>query len=168
MTGAVHTHFSPLYTDPVARLSALEAYLRAHIPLTGAMQVHAPTLDQHGLCLSAPLAANRNHQGSAFGGSLASLAVLAGWGLLWLLLDQGHGTNIVVRDMQMEFLHPVQGSLLARCAWPAAQAWEKFNLTLKRRHKARLELQTEIHCQERLCARCTCLFVAQGGTPEHA
>lgn len=168
MTGAAHAHFRTLYADPVTRLGTLEAYLRTHIPLTGAMQVQAATLDQHGLCLNAPLVANRNHQGSAFGGSLASLAVLAGWGLLWLLLDEGRGANIVVRDMQMEFLHPVQGLLSAHCAWPALQDWEKFSHTLQRRHKARLELRTEIHDQDRLCARCVCLFVAQSGAPEHA
>ena len=153
-------HFRKLLADSQTECRALETYLRKHIPLTQAMQVRAASLDAHGLTLSAPLAANHNHQGSAFGGSLASLAVLAGWGLLWLALDHGRGTNIVVRDMHMEFLHPVNGGLHAACALPAPAAWEKFTATLTRRRKARLEVRIEILCESVTCARCTGLFVA--------
>ncbi|HVC37661.1 MAG TPA: YiiD C-terminal domain-containing protein [Gammaproteobacteria bacterium] len=153
-------HFRKLLADPQAECRALETYVRAHIPLTQAMQVHATTLDAHGLTLSAPLAANHNHQDSAFGGSLASLAMLAGWGLLWLSLDHGRGINIVVRDMHMDFLHLVNGGLRATCALPTIAAWEKFTATLTRRRKARLELRIEIICDAVLCARCTGMFVA--------
>src|ERR1700722_9348070 len=38
--------------------------------------------DDDAVVLRAPLAANANHQGTAFGGSLYSLAVLSGWA--WL------------------------------------------------------------------------------------
>ncbi len=138
----------------------LEAYLYAHIPLVRYMQVQVSACDATGLTLTAPLAANINHQSSAFGGSLASLAVLAGWGLLWLAQDHGRSTNIVVRDMHMEFLHPVNGGLRATCALPTTAAWEKFTATLIRRRKARLELRIEIICDAVLCARCTGLFVA--------
>ena len=153
-------HFRKLLADSQAGCRALETYLRKHIPLTQAMQVQAASLDAHGLTISAPLAANHNHQDSAFGGSLASLAVLAGWGLLWLAQDHGRSTNIVVRDMHMEFLHPVNGGLRATCALPTTAAWEKFTATLIRRRKARLELRIEIICDAVLCARCTGLFVA--------
>ena len=153
-------HFRKLLADSQAECRAFETYLRKHIPLTQAMQVQAASLDAHALTLSAPLAANHNHQGSAFGGSLASLAVLAGWGFLWLALDHGRGTNIVVRDMHMEFLHPVNGGLHAACALPAPAAWERFAATLTRRHKARIEVRIEILCESVTCARCTGLFVA--------
>jgi len=152
-------HFQALIANSQFECRALDNYVYKHIPLTQAMQVRATSLDAHGLTLSAPLAANHNHQANAFGGSLASLAMLAGWGLLWLALEHGHGTNIVVRDMHMEFLRPVNGVLKATCALPMAMAWEKFTHTLTRRHKARLELRIEIICEAVLCARCTGMFV---------
>lgn len=153
-------HFQALIADSQVECRALGSYIYKHIPLTQAMQARATSLDAHGLTLSAPLAANHNHQASAFGGSLASLAMLAGWGLLWLGLEHGHGTNIVVRDMHMEFLRPVNGALMATCALPTTMVWEKFTHTLARRHKARLELCIEIICETVLCSRSIGQFVA--------
>ncbi|MDE2272743.1 MAG: YiiD C-terminal domain-containing protein, partial [Gammaproteobacteria bacterium] len=63
----------PLTLDPAAG-QRLEAYLHAHIALVRHMQVRVGTCNAHGLTLNAPLAANLNHEGTAFGGSLDSLA----------------------------------------------------------------------------------------------
>jgi len=157
---APSAQFLPLIVNSQVECRALDTYIYKHIPLTQAMQAHVASLDAHGLKLTAPLAANHNHQASAFGGSLASLAMLAGWGLLWLGLEHGHGTNIVIRDMRMEFLRPVNSILNATCALPAAATWEKFTHTLARRHKSRLDLHIEIICEAATCARCTGQFVA--------
>lgn len=156
-------HFLPLIANSQVECRALDSYVYKHIPLTQTMQVHATSLDTQGLTLTAPLAANHNHQASAFGGSLASLAMLAGWGLLWLGLEHGRGTSIVVRDTCMEFLRPVNAGLLATCALPTNAVWDKFSAMLTRRHKARLELRIEIICEALLCARCTGMFVAYHG-----
>ena len=58
--------------------------LRTKIPITCAMDVRVE--DYYGECLVliAPMEANVNHLGTAFGGSLNTLAVLSGYGLLWL------------------------------------------------------------------------------------
>ncbi|HKE43757.1 MAG TPA: YiiD C-terminal domain-containing protein, partial [Steroidobacteraceae bacterium] len=66
-------------SDPIGRL---KAWMNAEIPLTRHIDVRIAGYDQDTLTLLAPLAANSNHKGTAFGGSLFSLAVLAGWGLL--------------------------------------------------------------------------------------
>ena len=157
---AIAAQFLPLIADSQVACRALDTYIHKHIPLTQAMQAHVASLDAHGLKLTAPLAANHNHQASAFGGSLASLAMLAGWGLVWLGLEHARGTNIVIRDMHMEFLHPVNGVLNATCTLPTAAAWERFTHTLARRHKSRLDLHIEIICHTETCARCTGQFVA--------
>ena len=86
--------------------------------------------------------------------------MLAGWGLVWLALDHGNGTTIVVRYVRLEYLRPVRDSFRAVCAFPAARSWEKFTHMLDRRHKARLDLEIVIICGEAVCARCTGRFVA--------
>jgi|SRR5579885_1438333 len=121
----------------------LQAYMHAHIPLVAQMQVKVVSADASGLQLTAPLAPNINHERSAFGGSLASLMTLACWGWLWLQLEEQEGLHIVVKEAQLSYLKPVTAMLDARCAPPAAEELRKFQDTLARRGKARLELKAE-------------------------
>ena len=75
----------------------LQGFLDEHIPLTRAIQLRVASLDDSGLRLEAPLAPNVNDKGTAFGGSLASLLTLAGWGLLWTRCQQsGWNCDIVI------------------------------------------------------------------------
>jgi len=126
------------------RAERLERYMHAHIPLVTQMQVKVASLDQAGLTLTAPLAPNINHERTAFGGSLASLMILACWGYLWSSLDEGRGSRIVVKDGQLDYLKPVTDTLRAQCAPADAQALLKFRDTLARRGRARIELKAEI------------------------
>ncbi|MGH8398881.1 MAG: YiiD C-terminal domain-containing protein [Gammaproteobacteria bacterium] len=144
----------------------LEAYLHQHIPLVRHMQIHVATCDTTGLTLTAPLAANINHQATAFGGSLASLATLAGWGLLWLLLEQETAAHIVVNESRMQYLHPVTQTLVAHCLLPDETTCRHFIATLERRNKARIELKAEILQNKTVCARFTGSFVAFRGTSD--
>ena len=131
--------------DPLAvRAARLLAYMQSCIPLVTQMQVQAPVLDAAGLSLSAPLAPNINHERTAFGGSLVSLATLACWGYLWLLLEDEPGMHMVVNEAHMRYLKPVTGALTAHCVAPDAAALRKFLETLARRGKARLELKAAI------------------------
>lgn len=143
----------------------LEAYLYAHIPLVRHLQMRVETCEATGLTLCAPLAANRNHEGTAFGGSLESLAMLACWGLVWLLLESETGIHIVVAESRMQFLRPVTDTLRARCAPPATATRQTFLETWQRRNKARLELQAEIVQTPTLCARFEGRFAAYRNNP---
>ena len=60
----------------------IQEVLHSKIPITRAMGVRVAEYDGRRLVLSAPLDANVNHLGTAFGGSLNALAVLSGYGLL--------------------------------------------------------------------------------------
>ncbi|HET7921352.1 MAG TPA: thioesterase domain-containing protein [Gammaproteobacteria bacterium] len=138
----------------------LQTYLHESIPLVRHMQIVVDTYDEHGLSLSAPLAANINHKSTAFGGSLAALATLSCWGLLWLLLEPQADTHLVVRESHMHYLHPVTDTLVAVCPQPADTARQRFLDTLRRRGKARLELEAHILQQQTVCAKFSGQFVA--------
>ena len=143
----------------------LQAYLHAHIPLVRHMQVRVERCDVSGVTLSAPLAANANHEGTAFGGSLECLAMLACWGVVWLLLEREPAVHIVVAESRMRFLRPVTGMLSARGALPDAVAREKFLDTLQRRNKARIGLQATINQDNRAGAQFDGHFVAYRDGP---
>jgi thioesterase domain-containing protein len=128
----------------VDALAALETTLHREIPLTRAMGVTVVRFDAGGLTLAAPLAANLNHKRTAFGGSLAALATLAGWGLLQLLLRDHAPTTVVIRDSTVRYLHPVTQDIEATCPPPAAPELERFLRMFERRGMARIELVATI------------------------
>ena len=117
----------------------IEQFFHAKIPLTAAMGVRVESYDAQRLILTAPLDANHNHLGTAFGGSLAALLILSGYGLLWLELGDA-GSHIVVRKTSLDYRRPVRGPLRAVCARPPSEETAIFKDTFARRGKARLEL----------------------------
>ncbi|MBS1246876.1 MAG: thioesterase domain protein, partial [Proteobacteria bacterium] len=101
------------------QLKELERTLHAEIPLTRAMGVRVVRADQYGLVLGAALAPNLNHKKTAFGGSLNSLATLACWGLIQLLLrDRGWAITVVIQESSVQFLKPVMRDFEAVCPLP--------------------------------------------------
>jgi thioesterase domain-containing protein len=150
------------------RAARLERYMCRTIPLVEQMQVRVTAFDAAGLTLTAPLAPNINHEQTAFGGSLASLATLACWGYLWLLLEDEPGMHMVVNEAHIRYLKPVTTALSARCDTPPAEALQKFLGTLKRRDKGRIELKAAMNQDGALCAEYTGSFVAYRATESQA
>ncbi|MBB5351674.1 thioesterase domain-containing protein [Haloferula luteola] len=117
----------------------LEAYLHEQIPLSRSMGVRVE-LTHRGLELVAPLEPNHNHLGTAFGGSLAVVATLAGYAWLWRELDDAEA-HLVIRKSQVDYRLPVGGELRARCHAPDRMVLERFEAQFRRAGKARIELQ---------------------------
>ncbi len=119
----------------------LEAFLHKTIPLTRAMGVRITECNSHRLVVTAPLAANVNHLGTAFGGSLHALPTLACYAGLWTVLrEAGLAGHIVVKRSQAVYRQPVTADLRAVWARPTAAVVKDFLRNLRRYKKARLEL----------------------------
>ncbi len=106
-----------IYVDST---ESLEQTFHELIPISAQMGVKVVSYSGDSLTISAPLAANINHQDSAFGGSLFAVAALAGWGLMQmklseLLLD----CNTVVMGGEVSFERPVYDDLICTCELPA-------------------------------------------------
>jgi thioesterase domain-containing protein len=137
----------------------IQELLHSKIPITRSMGVRVEDYDGERLILSAPLDANVNHLGTAFGGSLHALAVLSGYGLLWLELKEAE-CHIVIRKSTISYERPVQGELRATCVRPSAHAFEEFKKTFHQKGKARIALSATIEDQGITCVRFEGLFVA--------
>jgi thioesterase domain-containing protein len=137
----------------------IEAFFHAKIPLTAAMGVRVESYDAQRLILAAPLDANHNHLGTAFGGSLAALLILSGYGLLWLELGDAE-FHIVVRKISLDCRRPVRDPLRAICARPPADELALFRDTFTRRGKARIELHATVEQEGEVAAQFRGLFVA--------
>ena len=146
-------------------LRELERTLHAEIPLTRAMDVRVVRADQYGLVIGATLAPNLNHKQTAFGGSLNSLATLACWGLIQLLVrDHGRAITVVIQESSVQFLKPVMQDFEAICPPPPAAAFEKFLRMLEHKGRARLELEATIHSNGEIALRFRGRFVAYDRT----
>jgi thioesterase domain-containing protein len=125
----------------------IEQYFRDKIPLTRAMVVRVESWSDGKLILSAPLEANHNHLGTAFGGSLNALAMLAGYGLIWLSLGDANA-HVVVRRGTANFLKPVRGELRAACQVLGEAEMEAFRQRFLASGKARITLLAVIETEE--------------------
>ena len=140
---------------------SLTRYLHDHIPLTRHLQVTVIEVNAGRVVLSAPLSPNINHRETAFGGSLVSIAILAGWSWLHARLTAlNRCQRLVVSHSEAAFTQPVDEEFLAICEAPTAAEFDRFLRTLERRGKARLSLESQVLCRETLAVQHSAAFVA--------
>jgi thioesterase domain-containing protein len=160
-------------TGPGPLLQALDAHLQG-MPPVAALQLRIAGYDGARLALRAPLAANVNDKGCAFGGSLASLMTLAGWGLATLQL-QAHGLDaaVYVADSQVRYLVPLYADLDAS-AWlddgdTVMKSWDAIRASLRDNGRASLVLQSQVAGPDgTVAARGRARYVAFARAPETA
>jgi thioesterase domain-containing protein len=111
------------------------------IPLAAALGIEVAGFDGVTLTARAPLPPNRNVHGTAFAGSLYSVAVLTGWGTVWLSLrEHGVAGVIVVAESRITYRRAVTGELVCRCALePATLASALAELRAEQRVKLPLK-----------------------------
>lgn len=128
--------------DAGFELQRLEQQLHADIALARPMQVRVLAADEKGLVLGAPLEPNGNDKGTAFGGSLYSLAVLAGWALLsQQMRSRGIDCEVVIQESEVEYLQPVTAAFQAKVRAPDDAALQRCLSTLARYGRARIEVE---------------------------
>ncbi len=108
------------------------------------MRVHEGGLD--GLVMRLPLNPNRNHQQTAFAGSLNALCTIAGWGYVFLLLRElGRHGNIVIHRSSIKYLEPVTSSeIYAHCRPVTPAETQHFLDMLDDKGQTKLELAVEV------------------------
>lgn len=129
-------------------LQELREYCRA-MPPVAAMQVDVEGFQGDALRLTAPLSANVNDKGNAFGGSLTSLMTVAGWGLVTLKLRlAGLKAEVYVADSQIRYLAPLYGDLVADAMFAEGQSLDTFVDTLVQRGRARIQVEACVRLPE--------------------
>jgi thioesterase domain-containing protein len=154
------TRMDPAITQIFGR-DYLQNRILQEFALARHMGIVVESADDAAVVLRAPLALNANHKGTAFGGSLYSVAVLTGWA--WAtrhLAAQGVAADAVIQESNVHFLHPVLGELRARAAAPAAAQIDKFHKMLHRSGRGRIRLRVEIEYDQTLAMLFEGVFAA--------
>jgi thioesterase domain-containing protein len=125
-------------------------YLQSRITSEFALARHIGIVveraDDSGVTLCAPLLRNANYKGTAFGGSLFSVAVLTGWAWVSRYLDaSGVAADAVIQESTIRYLAPVHGALRATLRPPDPVHVEKFRKMLQRAGRGRIRLFVDIH-----------------------
>ena len=148
----------------ISDTTTLERHILATIPLARAMDLRVLDYDGHRIALAAPLGPNVNDKGCAFGGSLASLATLAGWGLICLKLGEaGIDADVYVQDSTIVYLAPVWDEIVAEAAAGPDESWDRFVESMRERGRARISVDAELAAAEggSVPARASARFVAK-------
>ena len=136
-----------------------ERFLHEQIPLTRAMGVQVEAYDEEQLIVTAPLAPNHNHLGTAFGGSLSAVATLTGYCMLWLLLGDRE-SHIVIRNSSINYRRPVRRGIRATCHRPDEASFSTFKARFEETGKAQMTLQVAIVEDGLVCVEFEGVFVA--------
>ena len=130
-----------------------QLYIEENIPITKAMGMTIQALNRNEVRLSAPIAQNINHRGSAFGGSIDSLFLTTGWAFIRFLIDHYKPTPIIVGSKgSTNFIKPILEDFEAALVMPTDSEIDKFLSTFDRFGKARITAKATIHENGELCA----------------
>ena len=133
-------------------LRNLGHFIRQEMTITRYLAFDITRFDERGLAFTAPLAANVNHQGTVFGGSLNMMAVLSAWSMVNLLCkNMGLKAEVVIQKNTIEYRKPVYKDFEAICLIPSFDEVSAFANMLNRRKVGRLNV-TSIVESEGECA----------------
>ena len=142
-------------------MSDLEDDIYDKIPLAQAMGMHVLESSPESVILEAPLAANINHIGTAFGGSESALAILAAWSLLHERLKPiSLNAQIIIQRNSIQYLKPVSADFTAKAHLTNFADWQQFETILERRGRARINISATIECEGVVAARFEGDFIA--------
>lgn len=127
-------------------LSELQATLEREIPMSAQMGIRVHDGGADGLVMRLPLNPNRNHQQTAFAGSLNALCTITGWGSVYLLLRElDRRGSIVIRRSTIKYQEPVTATeIYARCLPVPAAARQYFLEMLDDKGQTKLDLAVEV------------------------
>lgn len=131
---------------------ALERRIMGQIPLLSAMKIQFERCNDERIIIRAPLSDNVNDKGTAFGGSIVTLATITGWCFTTLLADKIGDNEVVIADSSTRYLLPIKGDFEAHCRLADESLIETFLAKLKERGRARLDLEVLVYHDGQLAA----------------
>jgi thioesterase domain-containing protein len=127
--------------------AGLQAYLSARIAPARALGLSVEATEP--VTIAAPLEPNVNDKGTAFAGSLFSVAALAGWAhMMRWCAAQSFEAEVLLQASKAQFLAPARAAFRATALEPPLSQREKLARMLARSGRGRIEIAVSVHCQE--------------------
>ncbi|MCT7908637.1 thioesterase domain-containing protein [Arcobacter lacus] len=134
-------------------IKILEDKLHNEIPLTKFMDLEITKYDEKELITTAPLDKNINDKGTAFGGSLATLTIISGWSICWLISQELNidSKNIVVIKNEHSYRKPVTKELICHTYKPTKDEIENLKNKLLLKKSASIKINSQIIEDGEIC-----------------
>ncbi|MCG3687808.1 thioesterase domain-containing protein [Aliarcobacter butzleri] len=142
-------------------IKILENKLHNEIPLTKFMDLKITKYDEKELITLAPLNKNINDKGTAFGGSLATLTIISGWSICWLISKELeiNSENIVVIKNEHSYRKPVTKELICHTKRPTKDEIENLKNKLLLKKSASIKISSQIIEDGEVCVDFTGYYV---------
>ncbi|MFY4817109.1 thioesterase domain-containing protein [Aliarcobacter butzleri] len=142
-------------------IKILENKLHNEIPLTKFMDLKIAKYDEKELITIAPLNKNINDKGTAFGGSLATLTIISGWSICWLISKELeiNSENIVVIKNEHSYRKPVKKELICHTKRPTKDEIENLKNKLLLKKSASIKISSQIIEDDEVCVDFTGYYV---------
>lgn len=139
----------------------LQSLFFKEIPITKSMGLTVTTVDAEKIEILFNLAENKNHKGTAFGGSQYTACALACYGLFLVgIREKGFLTNnIVIAEGRIKYKAPVKQNFMVRAVWDLPLK-SSFFKTLTQKKKAKVLLSAHVLTDREICAEFSGDFVA--------
>ena len=134
-------------------IKELEKKLHKEIPLTNFMQLKVSNYDENELVTTAPLDVNINDKGTAFGGSLATICIISGWSLSWLISKElgFDSNNIVIIKNETSFRKPVTKDIICYTKKPSFEKIKLLKQKLETKKSASIKIESAIIENNEIC-----------------
>ncbi|MBQ49658.1 MAG: hypothetical protein CMP10_19920 [Zetaproteobacteria bacterium] len=148
------------------KLKETEDQIKNKIPITAQIEFKLTSWDGSALKLEAPYATNRNHHDTFFGGSLAMAAIVSGYAMTFMALnehldkDWGEYFTLVIRDFNCRYLKPIGEDLVTVSKPEEISSLLDFPATLQKKNRARIKVITEVSHQKVCYLKATAVYVA--------
>ena len=134
----------------------LQNKLHNEILPTKTLDFRVDKLDGKSLSLTAPLEANINDKGTAFGGSIASLCTITGWSMCWVIAKlKDIECDMVVYESSMSYSRPITKDFEAVVSFPTVEDIERIKIKMDEKNKATIELEVIISENGKECVKYT-------------
>jgi thioesterase domain-containing protein len=137
----------------------LTQYILENIPILNSVSLSVSDLTENSIKLTAPLYENRNHYGSAFGGSIATVGIVAGWAILtYKIKEEKVPTTLVIKNSHTEYKRPVKDEFYAEVIIDNTD-WQKLKNKFSEKGKAGIEVTSKIISNGEICTEQKSVYV---------
>jgi thioesterase domain-containing protein len=147
------------------RLDEIQKLIKSKIPITQSLDFSLESWDGTKIILEAPYEKNKNHHDTVFGGSLAMSAIVSGYCMTFMALEDSLGKTwsddhtLVIKDFSCRYLRPVNNNVRTTSKSMDDNGINEFVDSLNRKGKGRLKVETLILDTE-LRLSCEATYVA--------